>query len=154
MTWGWLQTSKIQCEGFAFRSCQRVHVLQRGNSHIPLQLEFSPFQVSFCLSVLSCQSTGLWWGSLSCTWSAEREVFRDEVQRATRETWGLNYFKSQNEHWDLNQSFQSAALCGHRRILSLRCHLILNPTPHSDLDTSSLHTHLLQVPEEKVVVFI
>lgn len=59
----------------------------------PAALEFSPFQVSFCLSALSCQSTGLWWGSLSCTWSAERDVFRDEVQRATRETWGQNYFK-------------------------------------------------------------
>lgn len=107
----------------------------------PPALELSPFQVSFCLSALSYQSTGLWWGSPSCTWSAERDVFRDEVQRTTRETWGQNYLKEQNEHWGLNQSFQSAALWTHslqvqsRRILSLRYHLILNPTPHSVLET-------------------
>lgn len=37
---GWLGAGykPEQCEGFAFRSCQRVHPLKRGNSHSSLQL--------------------------------------------------------------------------------------------------------------------
>lgn len=159
MTWSWLWTSRIPGEGFAFRSCQSWSFKKREQPQPPATLEFSPFQVSFCLSALSCQSTGLWWGSLSCTWSAERDVFRDEAHKNYQRNLRTKLFKitkwalgSQSVFSD-RSPVDTQPPGGVWKNPSPQSHLILNQTPHPAPETS-LHTHLLQVPEEKVVVFI